>query len=332
MPSLKDIALYTGYSPSTISRVVNNKTVVNEKTRKKIMEAVNELGYKPNLLAQGLRGKKGNLIGLVVPNDTTHSFDVITHSTIEIARKKGYEVILGSGNDDPKIEADFIDNLVRRNINGIIMSRVSDQSSIMPKLIKKKIPIVVVDRTLENESVTKIILDNMKAGRLAAEYLLSLGHEKFACISGPFNITLGRERLQGFRDVLKENGLTLNDENIYEGDFKFKSGISGVKELIQKNRDFTAIWALNDLMAFGALKELNRHNIKVPSEVSVMGMDNMDFCEMIIPSLTTIHYPFKQMAELAVDLIVRMAENNMVETQTVILQPSVVVRESTKKI
>jgi DNA-binding LacI/PurR family transcriptional regulator len=331
MSSIKDVARFVGCSTSTISRVLNNRDAVDPKTRQKVLDAIDKLGYKPNLVAQGLRVRKGNLIGLVVPNTLTHSFNFLIYRITEYARQQGYSVIFADTQNNPDNEEAFIDDLLRRHVNGVIFSRVSDESRIMPKLLKKNVPFVVIDRALEKEKVPTVVLNNAQAGRLAATHLVELGHRKIACVTGPLKIGLCRERLKGFQDVLKENGIHLGKEWVFEGNFIFHSGIEAVENFIQRGCDFSAIWVLNDVMAFGVLKELQRRGIRVPAEVSLIGMDNMDFDEMLTPALTSIHYPFDEMAEKAVELIIKQSEGEAIENEMIILAPSLVIRESTSR-
>lgn len=328
-PSIKDVAQMAGCSTSTVSRVLNNRDAVDPETRQRVLKAIESLDYKPNLVATGLRVKKGNLIALVVPETVSHSFSYIIHFTMESARRCGYHVIFGDTRDDPDVEEAFIDDLLRRHINGIIFSRVSDESRIMPKLIKRRIPFVVVDRTLEQEGVPSVVLDNAAAGRLAAEHLTGLGHRKVACITGPLKIGLCRDRLHGFRSALEARSVPFTSADVYEGDFKFQSGVDAVRSLLRRDRGYSAVWTQNDMMAFGVLRELRSENRRVPEEVSVVGMDDMDFCDFVVPALTSVHQPFDQMAAKAVELIVRLNDEEAVGQETVILNPSFTLRSST---
>ncbi|KPJ86899.1 MAG: hypothetical protein AMS17_10540 [Spirochaetes bacterium DG_61] len=329
MPSIKDVAKLAGVSVSTVSRVINESEDVDERTRATVLDAIKKLDYKPSFVAKGLRGKSGNLIGLVVPESMEHAFTSIINYTIEVAYKKGFNVILGNTHNDPDIEEKFIDDLLRRNVDGILFSRVSDESRVLHKIGKTKVPIVIIDRTLDKEGIPGVVLNNYKAGSLAAKHLCELGHNKIACITGPLNIALCRERLRGFKDVLKENNIEFNDDCVYEGNFKYISGIEAVRHFRANNFEFTAIWAQNDMMALGVLRELLLKGIRVPQDISVMGMDDIGFGQMMVPSLTSIHYPFREMCEKAIDLLITQKEQEEVENKMIVLEPNLVVRDST---
>lgn len=327
MPSIRDVAKKAGCSTSTVSRVINNRDAVDPGTRQNVLDAIEHLGYKPNLVAQGLRVKKGNLIGLVVPDDSP-SFSSIMHFTMQSARQHGYNVIFGSSNNDPDVEADFIDDLLRRHINGIIFSRVSDESRVLHRIEGREVPIVIIDRTLDQEGIPTVILDNYEAGKIAAEHLLNLGHRRIACITASHGISVARERLKGFKETIESKGLQLPDELIFEGNFIFESGIEGAQKFLNHNEPPTAVWAINDVMAYGARKAFYDSGILVPDDVSLMGMDDLPFSCMINPSLTTVTQPFEELAEQAVELIDRQQTEKPVDS-TIIVKPGIAVREST---
>jgi DNA-binding LacI/PurR family transcriptional regulator len=329
MASIKDVAKLSGVSVSTVSRVINRGADVDNRTRDRVLAAIAKLEYKPNLLAKGLRGKKGNIIGLIVPEILDHAFVSIVDSTIDTAHENGYNVIVGSTHNDPDLEEKFIDDLLRRNVNGIVFSRVSDESRVLKKIQKMNVPIVIIDRALEKEGIPSVVLDNYEAGRLSAQHLVELGHREVRCVTGSLKISLCRDRLRGFKDVLRENGLECPDADTVEGDFKFKSGMDAVDRFCEDGKRFSAVWAQNDMMALGIIKRCLTKGMRIPEEVSVVGMDDISICEYIAPSLTTIHYPFKEMCEKAFELIVRQNGEGGPEDAIALLEPYLVKRDST---
>lgn len=329
MSSMKDVAEIAGVSVSTVSRVINKTIPVDKKTRLKVLGAIDKLNYRPNLLAKGLRVKSGHLIGFAVPEISHHPFIKLINHIEECVDKHGFNLIIGNTHNDPEIEIEFIDRLIRRNIDGIIFSRVSDESRAIGMLKESNIPVVALDRELDDRDVFSVTLDNYKAGVIAAEHLIKLGHKKIACITGPLNIKLCRERLRGFRDCLKENKLKHNGHYLFEGNFKFQSGIEGVNIFLKNKIEFTAVWAQNDLMAIGALKAFMTNKARVPSDFSLMGMDDLGIARMVTPALTTISQPFKEMSEKAVELIMSLGKNEMPVERKIVLEPSILVREST---
>jgi DNA-binding LacI/PurR family transcriptional regulator len=326
---MKDVARLAGVSTSTVSRVINSSIPVDEETRVKVEKAIKQINFKPNLVARGLRMKSANLIGIVVPELQHETFTSFIKYTEESAEAQGYNLVIGSTNTNPDTEERFIENLIRRNIDGIIFSRVSDKSRVLNLLDRTQIPSVIIDRSLEREDIPAVVMDNYGAGVMAAEHMLSLGHLRFACIAGPLDISINRDRLAGFRDTIGSRGGRLDDKCIFEGNFKFESGGRGVDYLVDTGADFTALWAQNDYMAIGAMNRFIARGISVPADVSLMGLDNIEHSWMIKPALTTIAQPFQKMCENAVDLIIRMSRKEKLEKIRIVLDPELVIRETT---
>lgn len=326
---MKDVAKLAGVSVSTVSRVINGTIPVDEATRVKVEDAIKKMNFKPNLLARGLRAKSGHMIGLAVPEILHQTFAYFVKYTEECALEFGFNLILGNTHNDPDIEERFIDSLLQRNIDGIIFSRVSDKSRILHIVDKTEVPIVVLDRALDVEDVPTVILDNIMAGRLAGEHFASLGHEQVGCITGPLDIALSRERLSGFKQVLQNSNIDLPDSHVCEGDFKYESGVVCMEKLLKRSPHITAIWAQSDLMAIGALNVLRKQNIKVPDDVSIMGMDNISFSEIKVPALTTIAQPYREMCNAAVEMLLNQKQKKKLEETKVILPPELIIREST---
>ena len=332
MASIKDVARQVGCSTSTVSRVINVRDGVDPETRRRVLAAIDQLGFRPNLIAQGLRVRRGKLIGLVLPEGSAHVFSAIIQHILEAAYQRGYNIIIVNSHEDPDLEERYIQDLLRRNINGIIFSRVSDESRVVSRIVDEKIPIVVIDRALEHEHVSNVVLDNQQAGYLAGRHLVSLGHRSVACVTGPLKIALCRERLKGFRDALGEEGIELHPDCVYEGGFQFQSGLEAVEAFLERQAAYTGIWTMNDMMAFGVMKGLYRRGLKVPEDISVMGMDDHEFGSMTAPSLTSIHYPFEKLAENAVEIVTRQIESPGADPETVVLEPGLTVRHSTARV
>ena len=326
---MKDVAVLAGVSTSTVSRVINNSMPVDEETRLKVEQAIKTINFKPSLMARGLRMKSANLIGIVVPelqHETFTSFIKFTEQSVEA---QGYNLVIGSTSSNVETEERFIVNLIRRNIDGIIFSRVSDNSQALKLIDRSNIPIVIIDRSLEREDIPSVVMNNYGAGVMAAEHLLSLGHRRFACITGPMDISINRDRIRGFRETIVQHGGILEDKCVFEGNFKFESGGRGVDYLVDTRADFTAIWVQNDYMAIGAINRFVARGISVPGDVSVIGLDNIEHSWMIQPALTTIAQPFQEMCANAVDIIIKMSRKEQISATRIVLDPELVVRGTT---
>lgn len=329
MASMKDVARLSGVSVSTVSRVINNSLPVDEQTRRRVEAAIEKVNYTPNLLARGLRMRSGHLIGLVIPDLSNQTFSHLIDYGQEAAQQHGYDVIVGITNNDAEAEERFIKGLLDRNVDGVIFSRVSDRSHVLRMMDRKGVPFVVLDRSLQHEKVPTVVLDNERAGRMAAEHLLSLGHREIACITGPLDIAIVRDRFGSFREALVIGGGNLPENSVFQGDFSYQSGEQGVQKLLSTGSRFSALWALNDYMAVGALNALRAEGLRVPEDVSVMGLDNVDCSWMSRPQLTTIEQPFRQMCEEAVRILVALKAGEVPASQRVMVEPALVVRGTT---
>jgi len=329
MLSIKDVARLAGVSVSTVSRVLSGSKNVKNDTKRRVERAIETIGYQPNLLAQGLRSKSGNIIGLVVPEINHETFARFIELTEDEVRARGYSLVTGNTHGKPEIEDNFIKSLMRRHVDGIIFSRVSDRSRALRMLQNDRVPTVIIDRSLDNEDIPTVVIDNYAAGMLAAKHLISLGHCNFAIITGPQNIALCRERQRGFAEYIEHQALLLLHHNIYEGNFKFESGIEAARYFLKNGISFSALWAENDLMALGAMNAFIRAGIKIPQDISILGMDDISSSKIMIPSLSTICQPFEAMCKKAVDLLFDMINGNENTDHHVVLPPNLIEREST---
>lgn len=325
MASMKEIADIAKVSVATVSRVVNKTMRVNDETRVRVERAISDLGYRPNLLATGLRSKSGNIIGLSIPK----VLPTVIGYTEEVVRHHNYSLIVGNTHNDPAEEADFIDKLVRRNVDGIIFSQVSDKSTSVDILRKAGIPFVVIDRGRPDCDDATVMTDNYTAGKLAAIHLTSLGHERCVCVTGPPDISLCRERLRGFKDALTERKRNFEDRDAYVGDFTIEAGMEAAKHFLETNDSFTAVWAENDLMAIGFMNALLDRGYRVPDDFSVAGMDDIEASGMVRPRLTTVRQDFKEICRLAVAMLLEMKAGRTLPSRRVIVPVDLLIREST---
>ncbi|HXL03059.1 MAG TPA: LacI family DNA-binding transcriptional regulator [Candidatus Atribacteria bacterium] len=331
MPSIKEVARLSGVSIATVSRVINNKESVSKETAEKVWKAVRLLNYQPNLLARSLRSQQSRLLGLLVPDIESPVFGRLAKYLEEAASKKGYSLIFCNTNDNPEKEKKYLEILIQRQIEGIIFSRVLDESLLFKTPQLSKIPYVVLDRTLEKEEAPTIKLDNYAAGALAASHFLNLGHKKFACLSGPLRIKICRERFYGFLDTLEKSGMSLREELIEEGDFKMDEGRKAMNRILTVSlfEQPTAVFSMNDLMALGAIQAIKERGLSVPGDVSIIGLDNIPLCDVISPPLTTVAQPFDEMAKEGINLLSKLIEGKKIRRTTIVVQPELVIRNST---
>ena len=330
MASVKDVAKLAGVSPITVSRVFTGKIVVEASTRQKVLDAASELNYRPNLIARGLRNRSGRLIGLMVPEIMNETFAAYISNIEESCVKRGFTMILGNSHENPETEQHVLRNFIGMNVDGIIVSQVSDSSAVMNAIVSARIPVVAIDRALEDNRFDEVLLANRLAGELVAEYLWSQGHRKVVCIGGPESISLSRERLDGFRSFFAAKGLPIVSFSCR--DFEFESGIACVNDLESRSVEFTGIWAQNDTLALGAMVALGRFGRRIPDDVSIVGMDDTRTAHMVTPALTTVRQLYQEISEAAVDLLLNRIRNPGSPLQRIVIEPQLILRDSVKQI
>lgn len=326
LASLKDVSKAAGVSPSTVSRVITGSRPVEEDTRERVLEAIRNLDYRPNLLARGLRNKSGKSIGLMVPSILHETFANFIYFIEEACVSHDFTMFLGNTQANADAEERVLKNFIGMNVNGVIVSQVSDESDVVKSLTRLGIPVVGIDRAPDDSEADGVVVFNREAGQIAARYLYAMGHRRIACIGGPEKVSLSRERLEGFRVSLAEKGVDI--QHVAGLDFEFETGIVMVRKLLERGCEFTAIWAQSDLLAVGAMQELARLGVRIPNDVSIMGMDGIHLGEMVRPALTTVRQPFQEICQHAVRLLLERIEHRHTKPRRIVVQPELIVRDS----
>jgi DNA-binding LacI/PurR family transcriptional regulator len=324
MASMKDVAKIAGVSVSTVSRVISGRIPVDEVTAERVREAINELDFRPNLLASGLRSKSSKLIGLVVPGIYEPFASIVDHLEY-FAANHGYSLLVGNSRSLPDVEERFVDSLIRRHVDGIIFTPIAFETPVMSHLLDSDIPIVWFDRVSEDRRVLSVRLDNEQAGRIAAEHLIENGHRRIAVVTGPENVDLTHVRLRGFLTAASRHGISIPTEWIFEGDFSFNSGFKIAGEIASLATTPTAVWAQNDLTAIGLLKGFAAAGLAVPEQISIIGMDGIPLTGMVHPELTTVAQPIETMCRTAISKVLeyqKYLQQNQLHTvfQTTLIQ------------
>jgi LacI family transcriptional regulator len=337
--SIKDIAKSAGVAISTVSNVINNKDLVTEKTRKKVLKTIDKLGYKPNLLAQSLRTHRTKTVGVVVYDISNPFVAQIVRGMEEVAKKRGYIMVLGCTFNDMIEEERQINVLLNQFIDGLLIVSGGDNAAIYKKLARKKVPMVFVDRELESIGEACVIIDNIDAAKSAVDYLVSLGHKEIGYISYPTKSqTIVRNRYNGYCKGLEDNGIAYNEDFVIIDGAYLDQELEGkdmditfnlMQAYIAKKRLPTAFITISDIIAYGLLKALRVNNIKVPEEVSVIGFDNIIFDNYVCPPLTTVKQPKKLMGITGMNLLLDIVEGKDIEKKKIILPTKIIVREST---
>ena len=347
MVDIRDVAKHAGVSVSTVSNVLNGRIdQMRKETLKRIEESIKVLKYHPNKLAQQLKTGHVKMLGILVPSIMNPNFAALVNSIESIAKEKyGYQVLLANTSRQDTQEKLFLNDLLSFGVKGVIVVSSSIEKKHFINAINKGMVMVNYDGLTSEEAhnnkkilIDSISMDNFQAGKLAADFLLQQGCKNivFATIKG--NITSRNNKILGFLDSLKSAGLSTKNR-IIEGTAQFAYGDSELaeigkllaNEIIKNNKALPdGIVAINDMLAIGIISELTRLSVKIPQDISVIGIDNMFLDTLFSPSLTSIASPLSDMATLMVDRLIAMLNGDKIEPREFLFKPYLVKRESVR--
>ena len=329
---MKDVAELARVSVSTVSHVMNGTRRVSEETRGDVLAAVEELSYKPNLLAKGLKTRRTYTIGLLIPDIQNSFFTSVVRGVEDVALSCGYHLFLCNTDEDPGREDEYIRELARKRVDGLMVAPSARRESHFGRLRNEGVPFVFVDRDVEGVDADVVSVDNRMGMRLIAEHLVGLGHQRIGMISGPLDKASGYERHLGLRDALADLGVELEDSLVRFGDFRTSGGREGAGELLDLPSPPTALVTANNQMTLGALLTVNEMGLDVPGDLSVVGFDDPEWAPLTGPPLTTLAQPIYEMGVRAARMLLEGIEDGPdEESRRVLLEPWLVVRESTAR-
>ena len=321
------VAKACGVSPSTVSRILNGTAVVSPEKRAAVDRAIAELGFVPNPMARSLAGGRSLSVGVVTQAIDSPFYGVALRGVEEEISQAGYSPLFVSGHWDIQEEARCIDVLRSRRVDGMIIlhGRLSDEAL---RQLARSVPTVITGRTLAAPGLYALDFNNFEGARLATDHLLSQGHRQIAFVSGDPVHPDARERMRGYRAALDAAGVDYQPALVLPGSYLEDSGLMAVERLIDSRKPFTAIFAANDQMAFGATLALHRRGLRVPEDVSVVGFDDLAATEHSIPPLTTIHHAGYELGRIAAAALLKLLVGQ-IPTHT-LPEPRLIVRASTR--
>ncbi len=299
MATIYEVSEAAGVSLATVSRVMNGNAKVSDRTRQKVLDAMDKLGYKPNAIAQSLASNRTNSVGLLV-SELHGSFFGNMMSTVEqVLRQAGKHVIITAGHTNEKREKEAIAFLQSRRCDALIVHAEAVSDEYLCQLSEADLPVVVINRKVEGMEDRCFIVDNENGGFKATDAVARLGHKVIGYISGPRFKKDAQDRLDGHKRALQQAGLAFADSLLYEGDYHESSGQAGFKALFAQHPQMTAVVCANDEMASGAMTAAREAGLQIPQQMSVVGFDDVLFSRYLYPSLTTIDNPIRSMGEMA---------------------------------
>lgn len=328
--TIKDIAEKAGVSYATVSRALNNHRDVNEDTKKKILKIAREMGYQPNAIAQGLVKKETKTIGLLIPDITNPFFPEVARGIEDAAGEAGYTIFLCNTNWDTERESNYLDVLLQKQVDGIIMAPSSENLNHLKKILDSGIKIVFISRMIKHPNSISIIIDNVSGAQMAVEHLVKKGHKKIAFIGGFQDISASSERLKGYKYALEENNLEINKAYIKNGDFKRETGHVMMHNLLNLDQKPTAVFAANDLLALGAIQAIKEEGLSVPSDIAVIGFDDIEFASLPEIQLTTVAQPKYDMGKMAFETLIKQLKGEGDNIgKKILLEPRLIIRGTT---
>ncbi|KRG15141.1 LacI family transcriptional regulator [Virgibacillus soli] len=338
--TIYDIARKAKTSTATVSRVLSNSNYpVSNELKERIKEVAKELNYIPNMIGRQLKTNNSMTIGVIIPSITNPFYSSIVLGIEDIARSRGYHVLLCNSHRSSELEEEYLKTLFEKQVRGLIVSSISSNKELVEALVQKGLNVVAFDQTIEGLESSQIQFDFRKGGFLATEHLIEKGHRKIAFISSPLTRPSRLSIYEGYQQALEKYEIEVErewiqiasrEEEISERNYEFKNGIDLTKKLLQCSDLPTAIFVCNDMTAFGVMNELANQGIKVPQQMSVIGFDNIEFSQMMTPPLTTIQQPDYEMGRMACNLLLDQLDGEETKQVDIILQPKVIERQSTK--
>lgn len=330
--TIKDIAKVANVSYATVSRALNNSHEISEKTKKKIKEIADEMGYMPNEIAKGLVTKSSSTIGLIVPDITNPFFSELAQGFEECANKSGFQVFLCNSNWDMEREMRYLTTLYGKRVDGIVITPATNEVDHLSEGFKN-MPMVIAAYRPSSDECNYVVIDDYKSAVIATEYMVKLGHRKIAFIGGREESNTNIDRICGYADTLKKYNIEYKDSYIKNGKYKQDSGYELTKELLLKNETPTAVLAGNDMIALGVIQAIEEFGLKVPENISVVGFDDISYASLDKIQLTTVRQPKYKIGEMCFEILYQMIQNPKDKTHiSKVLEPELIIRKTCKGI
>lgn len=330
--TIKELAKLSNTSVSTVHRALHDSPDIKEEKKQAIKKLAKELDYEPDSIAQSMVSKQSKLIGVMVPTIRSIYFSNALTGMTDVANEAGYHIIFSQSNENEKDEFEGVKRLVASHVDGLLVSvSKSTKSTKAFDYIKSKgVPLVMYDRVLDNVECNKIIVDEYEGAYKAVEYLIKKKCKRIAHVAGPQNISVCKNRLQGYLDALKQYGLKVDEESIAYASAFEANALSAIKKLFSGTRSPDGIFLVNDLSAIIAVKYIASIGKKVPRDVQIIGFDNSPVCSIFEPNISTVMQPAYEVGKLAMGtLIEELKEKNKVY-HALKLRTKLIIRDTTK--
>jgi LacI family transcriptional regulator len=327
--TIYDVAREAGVSMATVSRVVNNNPNVKPQTRKKVFEAIERLGYRPNAVARGLASKKTTTVGVVIPDIANALYAEVARGIEDIANMYHYNIILTNSDKRQEKEIRVINTLLEKQVDGLLFMGGAVTDEHIQAFKTSNVPIVLCATKDERGTFPSVDIDHEAAAFDAVSQLISEGHESIAMISGtledPAN---GYARFQGYKRALEKAGLPYREDYVRVGNYRYESGIDAMQYFLELPTRPTAVFSATDEMAIGAIHCIQDNGLNVPEDISVISVDNSRASSMVRPTLTTVAQPMYDIGAVSMRLLTKLMKKETVDNSTVTLPHEMIKRRS----
>lgn len=326
--TIKDVALLAGVSTATVSRVLNRSARVGQGALEKVEAAVEQLKYRRNLVARGLRTQRADIVSLICSDIENPFFTAICRGIEDHASRLGLSVVICNTDGDFAKELEYIEMLSSQSVSGVIISPTSSTETDVSKLVRQGVAVVAVDRRLRHKT-DSVFIDNRLGAFQATDHLIKAGAKRIACITGPRNVMTAQHRLAGYKAALAANGMRASESLIRYADFKDAGGTKAVHELLQGPKRPDGIFVANNRMTTGALVALRELGVVIPDEISLVGFDDLPWAELVSPTISTVRQPSYELGQAAARLLTeRMQGLAEPGPREIVLEPELIIRGS----
>lgn len=325
---LADVARRAGVSTASVSRVLADKPHVSATIRQRVLTAVDELNFRPSRLARSLRVQRSHVLGLIISDIQNPFFIALIRAIEDIAYQHQYSLVLCNADEDPVKEALYLDLMMAEKVAGVVISPTHAAAAACQHLADVGIPVVAIDRRVNNTQVDTVVIDNVQAAFALVSHLIDNGHRRIGAVVGTPTVTTGHERRDGYLRALQAHGLTPAPELLCFGSPTMATGYRLVNDLLNLANPPTALFLGNNLLTIGALKAIHERNLRVPDDVALAAFDEMDWMFVVKPALSVVAQPVYAMGKCAAELLLARIAEPTRPIQEIVLQPTVQIRQS----
>ena len=330
--TIRDVARLAEVHPGTVSRALNEETrgLVNRETAERVLSAVEQLGYRPNPIARGLKTSRSYTVGVLIPDLTNPLFPPIMRGIEDRLTAAGYTALIVNTDSDPARERGQMEVMRARKVDGFITATARLDAELLEEAAAGGAPMVLVNRSLEDGSLPAVTVDDRAGIRLAVDHVVELGHTRVGHVAGPQNVSTGHRRYLGFNEAMRARGLAAPRAHVrFAKKFTEAEGARACGALLDRNPELTAVVAGNDRLAIGCYDALEARGLSCPDDISITGFNDMPFVGRLSPPLTSVRVPQREIGSRAAELLLECLSGDQLDAGEILLEPELIVRRST---